>query len=356
MMTEQELRDLLARGEGETLDFKEAPYALDTRDKKARFIKDIISMANTPREEAAHIVIGVRKCPNGSFEVIGVAGHPDDADLQSQFTHRVFPVPTFRYEPVTIQGKSVGVIVIPPRRSGPCCPLRDFGNVLRQHVVYFRRGSCNDVADVSEQQRIHRWFGSDPSQSPPVPPCGYGPERPAGFDEPLVFLGRAEQVADLASHIKTFRPRVVILAGTAGVGKTTLANRVAGEVRDVFPAGVVPCDLRGSREASLSPHAAMRQVLVQLDPSGIPDNPEVLENRYRSTLRSKQVLILADDASGAEQVEKLVPPSGSLLLVTSRNSFALPGCKPAAVKRLAAADARELLLEMAGYDQPPRAS
>ena len=104
-MTDRELMDLLARSEGETLDFKESPYVLDTKEQKAKFVKDIISMANTPREGNAHIVIGVRKNPDGSHVVIGLGGHPDDADLQSQLKDRVHPVPAFRYDPVTAQSR-----------------------------------------------------------------------------------------------------------------------------------------------------------------------------------------------------------------------------------------------------------
>ena len=46
-MTENEFRQLIARSEGETLDFKEAGY--DLKNSRNKFIKDVLAMANTPR-------------------------------------------------------------------------------------------------------------------------------------------------------------------------------------------------------------------------------------------------------------------------------------------------------------------
>ncbi len=47
--------------ENETLDFKAKMYDLSYDSNKAKFIKDIISMANTPRDETSYIIIGVKK-------------------------------------------------------------------------------------------------------------------------------------------------------------------------------------------------------------------------------------------------------------------------------------------------------
>jgi len=76
------VKKLLKEDEGPCLDFKSEPYRLDTNYFKAVFIKDIVSMANTPREGSAYIVIGVRVNTDRSKTVIGVTEHPDDADLQ----------------------------------------------------------------------------------------------------------------------------------------------------------------------------------------------------------------------------------------------------------------------------------
>jgi len=63
--------------------------------------------------------------------------HLDDADLQSQFSDRVHPIPAFSYEECQYQGKSFGIITVPPRRIGPCVPVKRLGNMLLERQVYF---------------------------------------------------------------------------------------------------------------------------------------------------------------------------------------------------------------------------
>ena len=65
-MTENELRQLMSRGEGETLDFKADGY--DPQKSRNDFINDVLAMANTPRDRPAHIVCGVRWTPESGCE------------------------------------------------------------------------------------------------------------------------------------------------------------------------------------------------------------------------------------------------------------------------------------------------
>jgi hypothetical protein len=91
--------------------------------------------------------------------LVGCTAHPDEADLQSQFADRVYPIPTFNYEIVSFKGQPFGMIKIPKVRIGPCVPLRDYGDGLRRLQIYFRRGSKNDVATPEDAARILSWFG-----------------------------------------------------------------------------------------------------------------------------------------------------------------------------------------------------
>jgi hypothetical protein len=158
MMTPQEIELLLNRPENETLDFKATSYDLSDESSKADFIKDVLCMANTPRDEDSFIVLGVKKHSDGTSDVWGVDSHEDDTTLQSQFSERVYPIPHFTYEPVPYQGKQIGVLRISPRLLGPCVPLKDFGNILRQRQVYFRRGSKNDTAMPEDINSISAWI------------------------------------------------------------------------------------------------------------------------------------------------------------------------------------------------------
>ena len=157
-MTESEFEQVLNRSEGETIDFKAKSYVLDDEPKKFGFIKDVICMVNTPREGPAYLITGVKKSTNGQPQLWGIDVHPDDADLQSQFTDWVQPHPRFHYEAVQYQGRDFGVIEIPAAQLGPCYPIRDYGNVLRRKTLYFRRGSKNDVAEPAECHKIIAWF------------------------------------------------------------------------------------------------------------------------------------------------------------------------------------------------------
>ncbi len=59
-MDDVELIDkLLTRSEGKDLDFKSVPIIINNPKDKARFIKNLICMANTPRKGSAYIVSGI---------------------------------------------------------------------------------------------------------------------------------------------------------------------------------------------------------------------------------------------------------------------------------------------------------
>ena len=158
MISEEVLGDLLSRSESSTIDFKSVPHRIDNDHFKSEFIKDILAMANTPREESAYIVIGVKLHPDGSRDCLGVAVHPDDADLQPIVNRaKVDPKPLFVYQPIELGSKSYGVIEIPVSKTGPYYATRDYG-VLEACRLYIRRGTTNDEATPQEQREVYRWF------------------------------------------------------------------------------------------------------------------------------------------------------------------------------------------------------
>jgi predicted HTH transcriptional regulator len=159
MMNELEFESLLRRSESETIDFKASGYDLSTDHGKFSLVKDVISLANTPRDEESFIVVGVKKNADSTYELRGCSAHADEADLQSQFVERVYPIPRFVYEIVPYKGKDFGLFRVPCVRVGPCVPLRDYGDALRRVQVYFRRGSKNDVATPEDTLRILSWLG-----------------------------------------------------------------------------------------------------------------------------------------------------------------------------------------------------
>lgn len=170
-MDVQLLKKLIIDGqECEYLDFKERQYDFSDsggktkEQKRAEFIKDIVSMYNTKRDQTAYIILGVKKNLDKSYELKGVVNHIDDEILQSKFKTIIEPVPKFIYEAIPYEGYQLAIISIPlNNKIGPCLPLKDFPGgekrILNQHQLYVRRGSVNEIANGSEQIQTYKWFG-----------------------------------------------------------------------------------------------------------------------------------------------------------------------------------------------------
>jgi len=158
------VKELLTHDEG-ILDYKSKAYRLDNDHYEALFIKDIICMANTPRDGSAYILIGVHRKPDATNEIIGVTEHPDDAILQQLVNSRVRPMPKFQYRSVEYEGANLGILEIFPRRGGPFMPTWEYKNKLRKDVVYFRRGSSNSEARPEEFREIVDWMNKTEEDS-----------------------------------------------------------------------------------------------------------------------------------------------------------------------------------------------
>ncbi|HEX2223104.1 MAG TPA: hypothetical protein VHN15_02735 [Thermoanaerobaculia bacterium] len=79
----------------------------------------------------------------------------------------------------------------------------------------------------------------------------------------------------------------------------------------------------------------------------LPTSESELAPLYRSILHGKRVLLLLDNAAGQKQVEPLLPPEGSALLVISRQRFALPGLEARDLDELPREESCKLLLRPA---------
>jgi hypothetical protein len=155
-MKAPDFQRLLKFHESEMLDFKEQGY--DLRGRRNAFIKDLLAMANTPREQDGHIVLGVRWTAEGGSTVVGLDRQYDDVEFQNALgVGRVQPAPRFTYVPFDYEGKKVGVILVPVSDDGPYTPINDFED-LQAGVIYYRRGTRNDRAVGSEVKRVVNWF------------------------------------------------------------------------------------------------------------------------------------------------------------------------------------------------------
>jgi DNA-binding SARP family transcriptional activator/tetratricopeptide (TPR) repeat protein len=195
-----------------------------------------------------------------------------------------------------------------------------------------------------------------------APPAGTG-VRPAQLPADLTgFAGRVEGLHSLDTLLCNASTAVVIsaVAGTAGVGKTTLAVHWAHRVRHRFPDGQLYANLRGFAPgaAASEPGEVIRRFLDALGVPAkkIPADVDAQVGLYRSLLADKRVLVLLDNARDPDQVRPLLPAAaGCLALVTSRNRLTglmtVDGARPIELDLLTAAEARQLLAARLGEDR-----
>jgi tetratricopeptide (TPR) repeat protein len=203
----------------------------------------------------------------------------------------------------------------------------------------------DDVGTATLRRLWARAAGPAPAQGPasgqalgpgqaPTPDSASGYAAPPPRQVPSVtphFTNRETELAALdalADQAAARRgPLVVVIAGTAGVGKSTLANYFARRAAARFPDGQLHVNLRGFDTPSrpLDGSAALRGFLEALgvQPAAVPTEADAQAALYRSLVADRSLLIVLDNASDLGQVRRLIPGGqGCLVVVTSRNYLA----------------------------------
>jgi tetratricopeptide (TPR) repeat protein len=145
------------------------------------------------------------------------------------------------------------------------------------------------------------------------------------------FVGRAAEVRTLAAALQSAVATGLAaglggIHGMGGIGKTELALYVAHQLCGTCPDAQIVLNLHGSSTTPLPPEQALQHVIHALMPDvRLPADLPALEQHYRTVLHARRILILLDDAHDARQLLPLIPPSGCVLLITSRQRFTLPG-------------------------------
>jgi tetratricopeptide (TPR) repeat protein len=139
------------------------------------------------------------------------------------------------------------------------------------------------------------------------------------------FAGRGFELAELLAARVRPGVRILGLEGLGGIGKTTLAIKLAHEVACDYPDAQVYIDLKGTSPLPLPVSEAQARIIRTFLPTArLPENEGELSRLYQSVLTGKRILLLLDNAANSQQVAALLPPEGCLPVITSRQHISLP--------------------------------
>jgi DNA-binding SARP family transcriptional activator len=215
-----------------------------------------------------------------------------------------------------------------------------------------------DKGEPGAAQARHRGPPVSPPRAGAVPPV----LAPAQLPPDIVdFTGRAEQVRRLCDLLTSADDeagpgavRVVLVVGTGGLGKTTLAVHAAHQVARDFPDGQLYAGLRGATQP-LAPADVLARFLRDLGMDGarVPASLEERTAAFRTWLAGRRMLILLDDSLDADQVKPLLPGSAScVVLVTARGQLPeLAGSHVLDLDVLQKGEARVLFGKVAGLQR-----
>ncbi|GLW49247.1 hypothetical protein Stsp02_49080 [Streptomyces sp. NBRC 14336] len=241
-------------------------------------------------------------------------------------------------------------LMIAAHRSGQRSTALDAYLRLRQRLV--------DELGIEPSERLRKLQqdilrevlppAAKPERRPvPVPSAPVVDQLPLETPD---FVGREPELARIAEG----GAAVVTLLGPAGVGKTALAVRAARAMAGRFKDGLLYASLHDTADRPRSPEAVLRSLL---DGLGVarqrqPEDTEGLAALFRAAARERALLVLLDDAAGADQVLALLPGGESCLtVVTSRVRLSLPGARRLTLGPLGAEEAEGFFVRLVGEDR-----
>ncbi len=166
------------------------------------------------------------------------------------------------------------------------------------------------------------------------------------------FVGREQEIETLINALH--RRSHAGINGMGGIGKTELALLVAERIAGDYQDAQFFINLQGTDASPRAPEEVLAICLrAFLGPeAALPEDPDQVLQYYRSQLSGKRVLLLLDNAVDSRQVQQLLPPPGSVVLVTSRQAVTLPGMTRLTLNPLTDKEAQELLLEISPRAEP----
>ncbi|HFC12070.1 MAG TPA: tetratricopeptide repeat protein [Anaerolineae bacterium] len=158
-----------------------------------------------------------------------------------------------------------------------------------------------------------RKTNSEPQSPPPAP------QRNVPFQairDLSYFVGREDTLQILADRLRQPQGNLCVIQGMGGVGKSSIAARLAYQLRDDFPDGVLWARVDQSNTMAILHSFA---AAFGRDVSNYSD-VQTRSRVVREILADKRVLLILDGARDDEEIEPLLPPTTQRcgLIVTTR--------------------------------------
>jgi DNA-binding SARP family transcriptional activator/tetratricopeptide (TPR) repeat protein len=171
------------------------------------------------------------------------------------------------------------------------------------------------------------------------------------------FVGREDEIRLLTT---ADAPRVRVISGLPGVGKTRLAIEAAGRMAHRFPGGQVYLEFRahGEGQEPLDADGALRRLLEMagVRRSALPHGRAELTALWHHEMATRQMVVILDDVPDASAVMPLVPRDGGhcRVFITARHRLhGIAGASELALDVLPERDAITLFSQIAGADNGP---
>ncbi|WP_083261411.1 AlbA family DNA-binding domain-containing protein [Crocinitomix algicola] len=165
MLTKNKFLEIVESPKSSVLHFKKDVYDF-VNDRHfvntAKMVKDIISLANTIRNETAYIIYGVAEKTETSLKLIGIENEVTNELLQEKIKNKVFPRPVFSYHEIEFNNLRFGVLELPVHKYEAPLTSRIHLKGLARAKVYYRSGKNKVKACGSDVIRINEWLKSLP--------------------------------------------------------------------------------------------------------------------------------------------------------------------------------------------------